>query len=68
MTRHYKDGDPIEKLYLEIRLKSSIVAGDLGGVILPIETRMVFIPTPVEMQKAGQAAVDELTALISLRK
>lgn len=68
MTIHYKEGDSIERLYLEIRLKSSIVAGDLGGVIIPIETTKVFIPTPVEMQKAGQAAVDELTAQISLRR
>jgi len=68
VTIHYKEGDPIEKLYLEVRLKSDIVAGDLGGVILPIETKTVFIPTPVEMQKAGQAAVDELTYQISQRK
>jgi hypothetical protein len=68
MTTHHKEGDSIERLYLEIRLKSDIVAGDLGGVIIPIETRTVFIPTAVEMQKAAQAAVDELTALIALRK
>ena len=68
MTIHYKEGDPIEKLYLEIRLKSNIVAGDLGGVIIPIETNKVFIPTTVEMQKAGQAAVDELTYRITQRQ
>lgn len=68
MTVHYKEGDPIERLYLEVRLKSSIIAGDLGGVIIPIETTKVFIPTTVEMQKAGQAAVDELTYQLQQRQ
>jgi hypothetical protein len=68
MTTHYKEGDQVEKLYLEIRLKTAIIAGDLGGIVLPIETKTVFIPTSKEMQKAAQAAVDELTYQLSQRK